>query len=78
MKMRWAILFELSRRTVINRAANTTIESTMVLLMYVPLQHGTDAACMPRKAPGDIASANIDTHGVNYHCTWYEHKHKHE
>ena len=36
MKMRQAIVFELSRRTVINRAVDSTIESTMVMLiMYL-------------------------------------------
>ena len=33
VKMRRAILFELSRRTVINRAVDTTIESTTVMLI---------------------------------------------
>ena len=46
------------------------------MLMHVPLQRGIDAVCMPRKAPGDIVSANIATHGVNYHLTWYKHEHE--
>ena len=42
----------------------------------VPLPHGTDAACMPEEAPGDVAGANNDMHGVFYHRTWYKHKHE--
>ena len=76
IRMRWATLFAMSHRTVIDRAVNTTIINTMVMLMYVLLQHGTDAVCMPKKALGDVACTNIATHGVNYHHTWYEHEHK--
>ena len=47
--MRWVTFSTISRRTSINRVVNTTIVNTMVMLMYIPLQHGTDAACMPKK-----------------------------
>ena len=72
IRMRWATLFAISHRTAINRAVNTTIVNTMVMLMYVLLQRSTDAACMPRKALGDVMCANIAMHGVNYHCMWYK------
>ena len=72
--MRPATLFATSHRTAIDRGVNTTIVNPVVMLMYVPLQHGTDAVCMPRKALGEIAYTNIATHGVNYHCTWYKHE----
>ena len=48
----------------------------MVMLMYVPLQCGTEAVCMPRKELGDIVCANIAMHGVVYHYTWYKHEHE--
>ena len=44
------------------------------MLMYVPLQHGINAVCMPEAALGGIACTDIAMHGVNYHRTWYEHK----
>ena len=44
--MRWAILFELSHRIVIDRTIDTSIINTTVMLKYVLLQHGTDAACL--------------------------------
>ena len=78
IKMRWATLFKLPHRIVINCTVDTTIVSTMVMLMYVPLQRGFDAACMPKEALSDAVCANIAIHGVNYHCTWYMHEHKHE
>ena len=65
--MRWETLLKLSHRIVIDHTIDTTIISTMVMLMYVPLQHGTDGACVPRKALGDAACANIAMHGGNYH-----------
>ena len=71
-------LFAMPCRIVIDHAIDTTIISTMVMLMYVLLQHATDAACVPAEALGNVASANIAMHGVNYHHTWYEYKHKHE
>ena len=74
IRMRWATLFAMSHRTAIDRAVNTMIVNTMVMLMYVPLQRGTDAACMPRQALGDVACTNITMHGVYYHYTWYEHE----
>ena len=46
VKMRWTILFKLSHRTVINRAVDTTIVNTTVMLKNVPLQPSTDAACL--------------------------------
>ena len=46
--MRWATLFAMSRRTMINCAVDTTIINTMALLMYVLLQHDTNAACLNR------------------------------
>ena len=70
IKMRWATLFKMSHRIVIDRTVDTTIVSTMVMLMYVLLQHNTDASCMPRKALGDAACTNIATHGGNYHRTF--------
>ena len=72
--MRWAALFKISYRTVINHAVNTMIINTTVMLMYVLLQRVTDAVCVPEEALGGIACTNIATHGVNYHCTWYEHR----
>ena len=48
------------------------------MLMYVPLQRGTEAACMPEEALGDVACANIAMHGVVYHRIWYEYKHEHK
>ena len=74
--MIWATLVIISCRTVINRAANTTIVNTTVMLMYVLLQHGTDAACLLEEALDDAACTNIATHRGNYHHMWYEHKHK--
>ena len=71
--MKWITLFETSRRTAINHAVDTTIINTMVMLMYVPLQRGTEAASMPKEAFGDIVCTNIATHGVNYHHKWYGH-----
>ena len=71
-----ATLFAISHRTAINHAIDTTIINTMVMLMYMPLEHGTDAVCMPEEALGDVACTNIAMHGVNYHCMWYEHEHK--
>ena len=46
--MRQATLFKLSHRIVIDRTVNTTIVNTMVMLKYVPLQRGTDTACLER------------------------------
>ena len=46
--MRQATLFATSCRTVIDHSVNTTIINTIVMLMYVPLQHDTDAACLNR------------------------------
>ena len=46
--MRWTTLFKTSRRTVVNRAVDTMIVNTTVMLMYVLLQCGTDAACLNR------------------------------
>ena len=50
----------------------------MVMLKYVPLQRGTDAACMPKEALGDIACANIAMHMELITTVWYEYKHEHE
>ena len=47
----------------------------MVMLLYVLLKHGTDAACVPEEALGDVACANIAMHGVIYHHMWYKHEH---
>ena len=74
VRMRWATLLEASHRTAINLAVDTKIVKTSVMLMYVTLQHSTDAACVPEEALGDIVCANIATHKVVYHCTWYEHE----
>ena len=74
--MRQATFFELSCRIVIDRTVDTMIVNNMVMLKYVLLMHGTDVACVPEEAPGDIASANIDTHGVFYHHMWYKHEHE--
>ena len=74
--MRWATLLKAFCRTAIDPAVNTMIVNTTVMLMYVPLQHGTDAVCVPKEALGDIVCANTAMHGVNYYCIWYEHKHK--
>ena len=46
--MRWATLFAMSHRTVIDRAVDTMIVNTMVMLMYVLLQRGTNTACLNR------------------------------
>ena len=48
IRMRWATLFKLSHRIVIDHTIDTSIINTTVMLKYVPLQHGTDAACMPK------------------------------
>ena len=74
IRMRRAALFKISHRTVINHAVNTMIINITVMLMYVLLQRGTDAVCVPEEALGSIVCTNIATHGVNYHCTWYQHK----
>ena len=72
--MRQATLFTTSHRTEINRAVDTAIVNTTVMLMYVPLQHGNEAVCMLEEALGNVVCTNITMHGVNYHCTWYEHE----
>ena len=74
IKIKWATLFEMSRRTPIDCVVDTTIVNTTVMLMYILLQHGADAACMLEVVLGDTACKNLATHGVNYHCTWYEHE----
>ena len=76
IKMRWATLFKLSCKIVIECTVDTTIINTTVMLKYIPLQHGADAGCMPEEALGDIACANLAMHGVNYHCTGYKHEHE--
>ena len=48
IRMKWAALFTMSHRTVIDCAVDTTIVNTTVILMYVPLQCGTDSACLNR------------------------------
>ena len=58
----------MSYRIAINHAVDTTIKNTMVMLMYVPLQRGTNAAYMPTKALGEAACTNIAMYRVNYHC----------
>ena len=57
-------LFKMSHRTVINHAVNTMIISTMVMLIMYHC-HMVLMLCVPKEALGDVASANIDTHGVN-------------
>ena len=66
--------FEASHRTASDCAINTMIKDTRVMLMYVLLQYGTNAVCMPKWALGNVVCANIATHEVNYHHTWYEHE----
>ena len=48
IRVQWATLVTMSHRTAIYRAINTMIVNTMVMLMYVPLQHGTNVACVAR------------------------------
>ena len=74
--MRWATLFKMSRRIVIDCTIDTMIVNNPIMLMYVLLQHGTDAGCLPEEALGDLACANLAMHGVNYHCTGYKHEHE--
>ena len=69
-RMKQATLFAISRRTVIDQAVNITITNTTVMLMYVWLPHGTNAACLPRKALGDVACANIAMYEAVNHYTW--------
>ena len=73
--MKWKFFFKTSCRTAINHTINTMIVNTTVMLVYVLLQHGIDAAYVPEEALGDVACTNIATHGVNYHCTRYKHEH---
>ena len=74
--MRWATLFKMSDRIAINNTVNTIIINTKVMLMYVLLLRGTDAANVPEEALGDVACVNIATHGVVYHHMWFEHEYK--
>ena len=48
IRMQRATLFTMFCRTAIDCAVNNTIVNTTVMLMYVLLQLGTDAACVPK------------------------------